>query len=86
MLRNGQSLGTAKSLRPPEISLISVKPQQSLFLLIGPLLKSRKDTTDHCCCPISAVILTTSELEANLENQRLASVLYAREKGGGARV
>ncbi len=35
------------------------------------------------CCPISAVILTTSELEANLENQRLASVLYAREKGGG---
>ncbi len=71
--------------RPPEISLISVKPQQSLTLLIGALLKSRKNTTNHCCCPISAVILTTSELEAKLENQRLGSVLYARgrERGGG---
>ncbi len=72
--------------RPPEISLISVKPQQSLSLPIGALLKSRKHTTDHCCCPISAVILTISELEANLENQRLASVFYARESGGVARV
>jgi hypothetical protein len=54
--------------RPPEISLISVKPQQSLSLLIGALLKSRKNTNNHCCCPISAVILTTSELEANLKN------------------
>ena len=68
--------------RLPEISLISVKPQQSLSLLIGALLKSRKNTTNHFCCPISAVILTTSELEANLENQRLTSVLYARERGG----
>ncbi len=67
---------------PPEISLVSVKPQQSLSLLIGALLKSWKNTTIHCCCPISAVILTTSELEANLENQHLASVLYACESGG----
>jgi hypothetical protein len=68
--------------RPPEISLISVKPQQSLSLPLGALLKSRKNTTDHCCCPISAVILTTSELEANLKNQPLASV-YMHVKVGG---
>ncbi len=54
--------------RPPEISLISVKPQQSLFLLIGVLLKNQKDTNDHHHWPISVFILLTSKLEAILEN------------------
>jgi hypothetical protein len=64
----------SKTRRPPEIPLISVKPKQSLSLLIGALLRSRKNTTNHCCCPMTAAILTTSELGANLENQCLASV------------
>jgi hypothetical protein len=32
---------------------------------------------------MSVFILTTSELEANLENQRMASVLYTRGEGWG---
>ncbi len=46
-------------------------------------IEEPKSTTNHCCCPISAVILMTSELEANLENQHLVSVLCAHERGGG---
>ncbi len=67
----------SKSLRQPKIRrsfgipLISVKSQQSLSLLLGTLSKSRKNTRNHCL--ISAVTFMTSELEANLENQRMAS-------------
>ncbi len=74
-----------KTRRPPEIPLISVKSQQSLSLLIGALSKSRKNTNNHYCCPISAVTFTTSELEANLVNQRLASRYWVHVERGGAR-
>jgi hypothetical protein len=56
-----------KLRRPPEIPLISVKPLQSLSLLIGVLSQSRKNTYNHRGCPISAITLTTSKLEAILE-------------------
>ncbi len=55
-----------KIRRPHEIPLISVKSQQSLTLLAGVLSMNRKNVHTHCCCPISSIILTTSELEAIL--------------------
>jgi hypothetical protein len=70
-----KSLAQAKKYwRLPEFSLISVRPQQSLSLLIGVLSKSGEHTNDHHHCPMSVFILTTSGLEANLENQRMSSV------------
>ena len=41
-----------------------------LTLLISILSLSRKNVHDHCCCSISAVILTTSKLEAILKIYR----------------
>ncbi len=38
-----------------------------LTRLISVLSLSRKNVHDHCCCQISAVILTTSKLEAILK-------------------
>ncbi len=77
--------------RPPEISLFSAKPQQSLSLLIGVLSKNRKKTNGHCCCPISTVILTTSKLEAILEICRCSlklvkSIVCLGWGGGGGKV
>ncbi len=70
--------------RPPEISLISVKPQQSLFLLIGVLSENqKKNTNDHYHCPISVFILTTSKLEAVLENYRCSLKLSKDSVPGG---
>ncbi len=68
---------------PPEISLISTKPQQSLTLLIGVLLKNQKNISNHYCCPISAVILLTSKLEAILEICRCSLKLSKRVRVWG---
>ncbi len=38
-----------------------------LTWLLSVLSLSRKFVCDHCCCPISAIILTTSKLEAILQ-------------------
>ncbi len=56
---------------------------QSLPLLIGGLSKGGEHINDHHQCPMSVFILTTSDLEANLKNQCMASVLYAHGEGGG---
>ncbi len=72
-----------KYWRLPKISLISVRPQQSLSLLIGVLSKSGEHTNNHHHCPMSVFILTTSGLEANLKNQLMSSVWYACGEGGG---
>jgi hypothetical protein len=69
--------------RPPEISLISVKPEQSLFLLIGVLSKNRKNKNDHYHCPISVFILLTSKLEAILEDYRCSLKLVKSSVSGG---
>ncbi len=69
--------------RPPEISLIPVRPWQSLSLLIGVLSKSGEHINYHRHCPMSVFIRMTSKLEANLGNQRMASVLYTRGEGKG---
>ncbi len=64
---------------PPGILLIPVKSQQSLTLLTGVL-------SLHRCCTVSAVILTTSKLEAILKIYRcsLKTVQRGRGAGGGA--
>jgi hypothetical protein len=74
--------------RPPKISLISVisvTPQQSLFLLICVLSKNPKIKNDHYHCPISVFILTTSKLEAIYENYRCSLKLVKLVLGGGGR-
>jgi hypothetical protein len=70
---------------PPGIPLISVKSQQFLTRLISVLSLSRKNVHDHCCCPISAIILTTFKLEAILEIYRgsLKTVQRGRIMCGG---
>jgi hypothetical protein len=73
-----------KLRRPPEIPLISVKPQQSLSLLIGVLLKSWKSIYNHRCCPISAIILTTSKWEAIPEICRCSLKLVKTSVLGGS--
>ena len=71
-----------KIRRPLGILLIPVKSQQSLSLHIGTLSNGRKILHDHYCCPMSAILFMTSELEADLE--RLHPVLYAHvERGWG---
>jgi hypothetical protein len=64
---------------PPEISLFSAKPEQCV------LLQNRKNISNHYCCPISAVILTTSKLEAVLEICRCSLKLsnWGKGRGGG---
>ena len=74
-------MGQPKIRWPPEIPLIPVKMQQSLSLPIGVLSLHRKNVHNHCCCPISAIILTTSELEAILEICRCSLKLSKRGKG-----
>jgi hypothetical protein len=70
---------------PPKISLILVKPQQSLSLLTGVLSKNQKKT--KCSLSLSNIsfILTTSKLEAILENHRcsLKLVQSGMSVGGG---
>ncbi len=46
-------------------------------------LKSGEHIDDRHHCQMSVFTLMTSELEANLENQSMASILYARGGGGG---
>jgi hypothetical protein len=74
----------------PGIPLISVKSQQFLTQLISVLSLSRKNVYDHCCCPISAIILTTPKLEAILEIYRGSYKTVQRDRiiwgGGGGRV
>ncbi len=80
-----------KSTRQPKvwllsgIPLISVKSQQFLTQLISVLSLRRKNVHDHCCCPISAIILTTSKLEAILKDYRdsLKTVQWGRIIWGG---
>ncbi len=52
---------------PLGIPLLSVKSQQTLTWLTSVLSLSRKNVHNHHCCPISAIILTTSKLEAILK-------------------
>ncbi len=56
-----------------------------LTRLISVLSLSRKNVHNHCCCPISAIILTTSKLEAILKIYRGSSKLskWGRAWGGG---
>ncbi len=80
-----KSMRQPKIRHPHEIPLISVKSQQSLTLITGVLSLNRKNGNNHCCCPISAFILTTSELEAILEICCCSLKLSKRgkSKGGG---
>ncbi len=71
--------------RPPEISLISVKPQQSISLLTGALSKSGEHTNDHHHCPMSVFLLTTSKLQANREILRCNLCSIYMRGGGGER-
>jgi hypothetical protein len=68
--------------RPPKISLILVKLQQSLSLLTSALSKSGEHTNDHHHCPMSVFILTTSRLEANTPRTSVWP-LYFIHVGGG---
>ena len=52
-----------------------------LTRLTSVLSLSRKNVGNHYCCPISAIILTTSELEAILEICRCSLKLSKRGKG-----
>ncbi len=66
---------------PPGIPLIYVKSQQSLTLLTSVLSLSRKNVDNHYCCPISAITLTTSKLEAILKIYRGSLKLSKRGRG-----
>ncbi len=61
-----------------------------LTWLISVYHRAGKNVNDHCCCPISAVILTTSKLEAILKIYRGSNKLsygVGREGGrGGGKV
>jgi hypothetical protein len=68
--RNGpksQSTRQPKVWLPPGILLISVKLKKSLTRLTSVPSLSRKKVHNHLCCPVSAIILTTSKLEAILK-------------------
>jgi hypothetical protein len=76
----------SKPWRPPGFSLFSPEPQQSLTLLTGVLLKNRKNVGNHYCCPVPAIILTASELEAIREICRCSLKLskkWGKGVGGG---
>ncbi len=70
-----------KCLWPVKIKRMIKSLRQSLSLLIGILSLSRKNVYNHCCCPISAIILTTSNTEAILEICRCSLKLSKRGKG-----
>jgi hypothetical protein len=62
-----KSMRQPKVWLPPGIPLISIKSQSSLTRLTSVLSLSQKNLDNHYCCPISAIILTTSKLEAILK-------------------
>ncbi len=66
-LEMAQIHATTKSQASAWNSTNSCQITKFLTRLISVLSLSRKNVHDHYCCPISAVILTTSKLEAILK-------------------
>ncbi len=72
-----------KSLAFPWNSTDFCQITKFLTRLISVISLSRKNLHDHCCCPLSAVILTTSKLEAILKNYRGSYKIVQRQDYGG---
>ncbi len=74
-----------KYWRPSIFSPIPVKTPKILSRLQSVLSLSRKFVYDHCCCPRSAIILTSSKMEAILDFWRGCQDLSQIQLGGGGR-
>ncbi len=73
----------SKLLAAAHIFTNSCENSKILSQLLSVLALSRKLLHDHCCCPISAIILTASKLEAILNFWRGYRKNVPNDMGGG---
>jgi len=75
----------SKLLAAAHIFTNSCENSKILSRLLSVLSLSQKFVYDHCCCPRSAIIFTTSKMEAILDFWRGCQDLSQIQWGGGGR-